>query len=113
MRSALETRPAHVSPVDPLDAFVPAAAAWISILGRQIYRWDREFEHGPKVGAPGRGGPLWGDKKHGFCKERWELWRKRFGEIAKMEGNLNEDVRTSARQAEKTMRDIEMEEVQD
>ena len=87
---------------------MPAAAAWISILGPQIYHWDMEFEHGPRVGAPGSGGPLWENGKHGFCKERWELWRKGFGAIAEMGGDLSENVRASARQAEKTMREIEM-----
>ena len=87
---------------------MPAAAAWISILGPQVYHWDKEFEHGPRVGAPGKGGPLWENGKHGFCKERWELWRKSFGAIAETGGDLSEDVRSCARQAGKTMKEIEM-----
>lgn len=46
MRSAPETLLAHHIN-QPLDAFMPAAAAWISTLGPQIYYWDEEFEHGP------------------------------------------------------------------
>lgn len=105
-REALETPSNHLLPTDCLDAYIPAAAAWIEILGVDIYEWDDEFEHGPLVGAPGKGGLLW-EGKHGFCKERWKLWRERFGEMARMESKLGEEARMFAREAELMMKEIE------
>jgi len=59
MRAALETPLVHLRPEhDTPDITLPAAAAWISVAGAHIYGWDEEFPHGPKVGAPGSGGPL-------------------------------------------------------
>ncbi|KAL6234503.1 hypothetical protein BDW75DRAFT_212083 [Aspergillus navahoensis] len=106
LRSALETPTEQMRPAEPLEAWIPAAASWIETLGVEIYKWDEEFESGPKVGARGKGGPLW-DGKHGFCKERWELWRKRFGEISRMEGELVEGLRKIALDAETMMKEIE------
>jgi hypothetical protein len=105
-RTALETPPEQLLPTEPLDAYIPAAAAWIEILGVEIYEWDEEFESGPLVGAPGMGGPLW-KGKHAFCEERWTLWRERFEEVARMEGELGEEARTAAREAGLMMREIE------
>lgn len=108
LREALETPPKELPPTAPLDTCIPAAAVWIEVLGVEIYEWDEEFEHGPLVGAPGRGGPLW-NGKHGFCEDRWALWRERFGELARMEdvSGLGEQTRTTAREAELMMRQIE------
>ncbi|KAL4791654.1 hypothetical protein BDV19DRAFT_290670 [Aspergillus venezuelensis] len=106
LRSALETPFDQRSPREPLEAWVPAAAAWIETLGVEIYSWEEEFESGPKIGARGRGGPLW-DGKHGFCKGRWKLWRERFGEVARMEGQLGEGIRKIAEDAETMMKEIE------
>lgn len=107
MRAALESPLVHVRPDQSLDSFVPAAAAWIEILGTQVYAWDEEFEYGPLIGDGGVGGPLW-DGKHGFCRGRWGLWRGRFGELAGGEGGLSEDVRAAARRAEERMGEIEL-----
>ncbi|KAL5001797.1 hypothetical protein BDV10DRAFT_138493 [Aspergillus recurvatus] len=106
LRSALETPAEQLRSTEPLEAWIPAAAAWIETLGVEIYNWDEEFESGPKVGARGKGGPLW-NGKHGFCKGRWELWRKRFGEVSRMEGELAEGVRKVAQDAETMMKEIE------
>ncbi|TKA77144.1 hypothetical protein B0A55_04116 [Friedmanniomyces simplex] len=107
MRAALETptEQATFSRECP-EVFVPAAAAWILILGPQIYQWDKEFDHGPVVGAPGRGGPLWAGK-HGFCVERWSVWRSRFEEMAGSPGVFTAEVRASAGQAATRMRQVE------
>jgi len=107
MRTALEIPVAQLRSDQPLDAFLPAAAAWIALLGSEIYGWDEEFEQGPLVGAKGRGGPLWQEGKHGFCEERWNLWRERFGELAEMENAISEEVKGLARQAEERMSQIE------
>ncbi|KAL4941838.1 hypothetical protein BDV06DRAFT_235792 [Aspergillus oleicola] len=106
LRGALETPIDQRSPREPLEAWVPAAAAWIETLGVEIYSWEEEFESGPKIGARGKGGLLW-DGKHGFCKGRWKLWRERFGEVARMEGQLGEGIRKIAEDAETMMREIE------
>ncbi|KAJ5117119.1 Protein of unknown function DUF3632 [Penicillium atrosanguineum] len=78
LRNALETPADQLSPVNPLEALIPAAAAWISTLGVEIYEWDEDF-NGHAGSAPGRGGPLW-KGKHGFCKGQMaalegEIWR--------------------------------------
>jgi hypothetical protein len=43
MRAAIENEPARE--MDPRDVFTPAAEAWISIAGPQMYHWDKEFEY--------------------------------------------------------------------
>lgn len=106
LRTALETPPNELPETDPLDAYVQAAAVWMETIGIEIYEWDEEYEHGPLVGAPGRGGPLW-KGKHGFCEQRWQFWRERFGELASLDDKLGEEAKTAAREAELIMRDIE------
>ncbi|KAL4922345.1 hypothetical protein BDW62DRAFT_51857 [Aspergillus aurantiobrunneus] len=106
LRSALETPEERRLPDQPLEAWIPAAAAWIETLGVEIYHWDEEFPSGPLVGARGKGGPLW-NGKHGFCEGRWKLWRERFGEVARMEGDLAESVRKVAAETEQMMKEIE------
>ncbi|KAL4925023.1 DUF3632 domain-containing protein [Aspergillus undulatus] len=75
------------------------------VLGAEIHEWDDGYQSGPLVGAPGRGGPLWKGKP-GFCKERWRLWRERFGETAGKEDE-SEHVRRVAAEAELMMKEIE------
>ncbi|PYH78813.1 hypothetical protein BO82DRAFT_243353, partial [Aspergillus uvarum CBS 121591] len=105
LRRALETPWAQMAPEDPRAAWVPAAAAWIEVLGAEIYAWEEEYAAGPAAGAPGRGGPLW-QGKHGFCRERWGLWRERFGEVARLDGE-DVHVRSVAGRAERRMKVIE------
>ncbi|CEN59237.1 hypothetical protein ASPCAL01689 [Aspergillus calidoustus] len=104
LRQALETPIDQMSEHDPLDAWVPAAAAWIEVLGVEIYEWEEEFPSGGNR-APGKGGPLW-EGKHGFCKGRWGLWRERFGDMARG-GRVSESVRKVAGDAEVMMKEIE------
>ncbi|RAL13860.1 DUF3632 domain-containing protein [Aspergillus homomorphus CBS 101889] len=112
-RTALETprtpREERDEDGDALEAWVPAAAAWIEVLGAEIYEWEEEFPAGPLRGAPGSGGPLW-NGKHGFCRESWRLWRERFGEISCLEW-VEVGIRSVARKAELMMREIENGEV--
>lgn len=105
LRVALETPWVHMREDEPLEAWIPAAAAWIEVLGAEIYEWDDEYESGRLVGAPGRGGPLW-KGKHGFSTERWKLWRERFGETAKKEDEPDH-VRRVAEDSELMMKEIE------
>lgn len=108
-RAALETTVKQSSPRhSPPEAFIPAAAAWIEILGEEIFTWDEEFEHGPAARSrPGRGGPLC-PEKHNFDRERWDLWRDRFREVAQDdEEDVDERVRDAARKAQRRMAEIQ------
>ena len=60
-----------------LDGSVPAAGQWIFYAGRTIFACEDESEPSPRGGDPMRGGALW-NGKHGYCEERWGLWKKRF-----------------------------------
>ncbi|OCL01602.1 hypothetical protein AOQ84DRAFT_230769 [Glonium stellatum] len=73
-----------------LDAFIPAAAVWIIVMGREL--WEKDEDLTPKSrneGDPARGGKLWKGKS-AFCKERWDLWATRFEALSKMEGLMAE-----------------------
>lgn len=98
-KTALETPPLHLTEGEDLDAVIPAAAAWIEVLGVEMYTWDQEF------GRSGRGGSLW-EERPGFCEERWKFWRKRFGEVTGW-GGVSEEVKKVARETEVMMREIE------
>jgi hypothetical protein len=92
--------------VQKYNAQVPAAAVWVFALGKELYQ--REIDLTPKSklhGRPALGGPLWKGGQE-FSKERWALWKKRFGEVAEMEG-LSEEVRGIAREAFGVMDDCE------
>ena len=110
LRNALEIPTYQMLPIHTLEEVIPSAAAWISILGVEIYEWDEDLS-GYAGMRPGMGGPLW-KGKHGFCKERWQLWRERFGEVARMSGEIGDDARTAAREAEQMMWEIENGEVE-
>ena len=108
MRQALEysTPEALANKNGHPDAFVPAVAAWISVVGSEMYGWENEWQQGRTTGAPGRGGPLW-IGKHGFCRERWVLWRRRLVEVAEVDDGLSTDVRSAAGQAAMKIKEIE------
>jgi hypothetical protein len=111
MRSALETPHEDDAPdgshhsgtaIQKYNATIPSAAVWIFAAGKQIY--EREYDLTPKSkteGNPGKGGPLWEGKPE-FSKQRWALWKKRFGELADMEG-LTEEVKGIAKEATEAM----------
>ncbi|GAB1743642.1 hypothetical protein NU219Hw_g568t1 [Hortaea werneckii] len=106
MRAALEI-PADEARLDqPLEAWVPAAAAWIRVTGDQVYGWDHEYPSGPRVGAPGKGGPLW-QGKYGFCYQRWQLWRSRFQYLGTQDHVLTPETRQIAKEAADRMASIE------
>jgi hypothetical protein len=84
---------------------IPAAIRLVEVAGRLIWSWEHEFEYGPSKGNPGGGGPLW-DGKRGFCGERWDLWRRRFGVLGAGEW-LDGQCRDGARRAADIMLGIE------
>jgi hypothetical protein len=83
---------------------IPAAVALVEVVGELMYSWDHEFEHSALM-APGSGGPLWSGK-HGFCRERWNLWRRRFIELSCDDG-LEGKYRDGTRKAAHVMSAIE------
>jgi len=95
------------------DMDMPAAAMWILIAGRIVYRYCKN--NVDKVHPPGalRGTNgsiyLWlgGD---GFSLARWKFWKERFGEIAQLEA-VETGARTLASQATNEMGKIESEDV--
>jgi hypothetical protein len=91
---------------DPV-AEIPAAAMWMDILGSSISHWTTEYPSGPREGAPGKGGELW-NGKHGFCKERWALWRRRFRELSTTP-EVNDEVKEVAARATNRMAEVEEE----
>ncbi len=88
------------------DAKIPAAVQWIFYCGELIYTSKREYEHGPRVGDPARGGELWKGDKRGFCEERWGFWKNRFAELQHYEKLLPE-TRALAGKAVQVMEGIE------
>ncbi|KAI9677080.1 MAG: hypothetical protein M1817_006919 [Caeruleum heppii] len=73
MREALED---PLLPVE-LHLNVPGSAVWIYYAGNQLFESDEIWEPGLGDGDPAKGGSLW-DGERGFCRERWNLWRRRF-----------------------------------
>ena len=99
LRVALETPLADMHhKLDSPEAYIPAAAAWILNAGAKLYCLDTEMQYGGIHGDPGGGGPLWRGQ-HGFCPERWQLWRRRFGELCSSY-TLSEGTRQMAKLAE-------------
>lgn len=93
MRYALE----YLEPED-IEAWLPAALVWVSMLGKEMFLLDNEYNLDPRVPNRGKGGPLWGpDGQHGFCRERWELCKRRFWALSE-EDSLLEEIRRVARE---------------
>ena len=106
MREALEY-PGTQRILKPLDVSLPAVVAWISGLGPEIVLWDNEFASDQRKGDPGRGGDLW-HGKHGFCKERWNLWRQRLIELSSS-SELSQELRDLAAHGAAKMDGVEAE----
>jgi hypothetical protein len=114
MRGALENVPKddhpqrdHVGTVIQIyESRVPGAATWVFAMGKEVYAREQDLtETRPTHGNPGAGGELWTGRAE-FSKERWALWKSRFGEVAQME-ELSEEVRGIAREAAEAMAKIE------
>lgn len=83
---------------------LPAAIKLIETVGDKIYQWCCEAEDRPADDS-GPAGPLW-DGGRGFCKKRWQFWKKRFHESSS-EILLKEEHQIGARTAFDTMEQIE------
>ncbi|ORY07926.1 hypothetical protein BCR34DRAFT_570288 [Clohesyomyces aquaticus] len=108
MRSGLEENEvknyAHVPapPSRKLDAYVSAAAMWVFAMGRELYDKEKDLTPtSPNQGNPGVGGDRWKGKAE-FSKERWSLWKQRFGEVAEMQ-DVSDETRKIANEAFEAM----------
>lgn len=105
MRQALETPnedDEESTAVQKYETYVPAAAVWV--FGAHHVLFEKQEDLTPKDkkhGNPGRGGALWKGKAE-FSPARWNFWKDRFAEIAKMDG-LGEETRTVAKDAVESM----------
>jgi hypothetical protein len=110
MRDALEdnldddrqTRHKPVTAAQKYDAFVPAAAVWVLVLGKALY--EREEDMTPtnrNQGNPARGGEYWKGKPE-FSKARWALWKDRFSKVGGMT-ELSDETRQIAKEAVECM----------
>lgn len=83
-----------------LDATVPAAAAWVFILRRSLYDWEKDLKPESKnQGDPACPGELWRRKggRSWAEKKRWAFWKERFGEVSRDEGVREETRKLSAK----------------
>jgi hypothetical protein len=80
MRDALEMPLEGIKP-EVRDQTLRAAALWIEFCGENLHGMEKLWESDPRKGDVARGGLLYSGPK-GFCEERWELWRQRFGELS-------------------------------
>lgn len=105
MRQALETTPQddnEATSAQKLDAYVPAAAAWVMGSGRILFMKEKDLTPTDrKQGDPARGGELWKGKSE-FSRNRWSFWKERFAEIGRM-SDVSESTRTTAKTAVEEM----------
>lgn len=115
LSEALEVPTDRIEQVRRTEMYVPAAAQWILLAGECIWRFCKE-----KLGNDGEmveprwiggydGGELMWIGEPGFKVERWAFWKKRFGEIGRLE-RVEEDDRRLAKEAEEAMEKIGVEE---
>jgi hypothetical protein len=100
MREALETPLKDIN-LEERDQTLRAAALWIEFCGEHLHLLDQIWEPDRRKGDVARGGPLY-DGPTGFCKERWELWRERFGVLSGEDG-LAEETRRMVGDAKRRM----------
>ncbi|MCJ1462815.1 hypothetical protein MMC07_001418 [Pseudocyphellaria aurata] len=88
--------------------YVPPAATWILLAGEELNercKNDYDRKDGAKGSTPYGDEWLWG-KGRGYSLGRWELWKKRFGEIALTQG-LPDDVKGFAARATSKIDEID------
>ncbi|KAF8906980.1 hypothetical protein CPB84DRAFT_1744776 [Gymnopilus junonius] len=115
-REALEEEPdprarAYLQQGPRLDTYVPLAAAWTLFAGGIVFAHCRVSGSGDNTDVRDRtsrdGGKNW-KGANGFSVERWNFWKKRFGEI-KGHNQASEETRGLAAEAQGAMRRIETE----
>lgn len=82
---------------------------WMLYAGEHISKSERERieKSEDMVGLELEPHPLWDDEqRNGFCRKRWNMWKRRFSEIAEMACN-NLETKELARQAIDCMEQVE------
>ena len=73
-----------------LDLNVPGAAMWILYAGDHLLQCDQEWldsRVSTRAHMIASGSFMWGtEKKKGFCRERWDLWRNSLAWVGDIEG---------------------------
>jgi hypothetical protein len=103
MRAGLET-PLKDIKLEERDETLRAAALWIEFCGEHLHPLQQIWEPDARKGDVARGGTLY-DGPKGFCKERWELWRERFG-VLNQEDGLQEKTKEMLGDAKKKMDEL-------
>ena len=94
------------------EIYVPPAARWILITGRNLYEYCKsnlDYE-GDAVNQRWMGGPEHGSQllftgRDGFSIERWAFWKKRFEDTQGLQG-ATDDVKNLAAQATEMMEEV-------
>ena len=94
------------------QTYIPPAAGWIAIAGRNLYRYcksntDYRGEDVEPWWIGGQyGGTVMWDKRDGFSVVRWTFWKERFETFSKLQG-ADEGLKAQAAKAAQQMKDIE------
>lgn len=94
------------------EVYVPPAAIWMKIAGRNLYQYSRSSQDSTGANETRRwvggrqGGDLAWDGRDGFGLERWRFWKQRLEEISELR-DAREEVRQHAAMAAAEMRKIE------
>ena len=91
------------------DLDVPGAAMWMLYAGEHVFESKREhIDQSEDVGGFETAEHPWWDEeeRNGFCRERWDLWKSGFNEMAEME-ELSEETKDLAKQAFENMDKVE------
>ena len=110
---ALEVATDNLGQIRRTGIYIPPAARWILITGRNIYGYCKsnlDYEGEAVIqrwmGGPEHGSQLLFTGRDGFSIERWMFWRKRFEHIRGLQG-ATDDVKDLAAQAAEMMAEIE------
>jgi Protein of unknown function (DUF3632) len=108
LRDALETK---IDSKEMVSCKVSAASEWIIRCGKRLYKetLQRDVERLDAMQrdeAVPKGGPLYNGRP-GFCRERWQFWKRRF---SKVKGEVDEAAAKMALEAVSAMERIEKDE---
>lgn len=83
---------------------------WMLYAGEHIFKSERERieDLEDTVGLKIEAHPWWdNEQRNGFSRERWDLWKSRFGAVAGMD-DISMETKELARQAVVCMGRVEM-----
>jgi len=78
--------------------YIPAAATWIRHAGDTIRKLCVDIERGATCGTLEPGCTWEWKGENGFSIERWQFWKRKFGELA-AEQSLDEHLRSMAKES--------------